>query len=106
MGAGDRPKNSDQHHQNGAGRDGVAEQGQCNIVGEPVGHDARTDDGGDQHRGAEGFGGKTAGQIDGHPQPALGRSRPISSSRFCKANLSTVLIGRLTKIEMRLLSMR
>ena len=39
-------------------------------------------------------------------QPAFGSLRPISSSRFCSASLSSVFIGRLVKIEMRLLSMR
>ena len=47
------------------------------------------------------------GKIKYHDaQPAFGNSRPISSRRFCSASLSRVFIGRLMKIEIRLLSMR
>ena len=107
MRAGDRAEDGDQHDQDGARRDRVAEQRERDVVGQPLGHDAGADDGRDQHGRAERFGGKAARQVEHHDaQPAFGNSRPISSSRFCSASLSSVFIGRLMKIEMRLLSMR
>ena len=48
MRARDRPEDGDQHHQDRAGRQRVAEQRKRDIVGQPVGHDAGADDGRDQ----------------------------------------------------------
>ena len=106
MRAGDRAEDGDQHDQDRAGRQRVAEQRERDVVGQPVGHDAGADHGRHQHRRAERFRREAARQVDSHAQPAFGRLRPISSSRFCSASLSSVCIGRLMKIEMRLLSMR
>jgi hypothetical protein len=60
MRPGNRPKNGDQHHQHSARRDRVAEQRKCHVVGQAIGHDARTDNRGNQHGGAERFGDKAS----------------------------------------------
>ena len=79
----------------------------ADVVGQTVGHDAGADDGGDQHGRAERLGGKTRRlRSRRDAQPAFDRLRPMSSSRFCRASLSIESIGRLMKIEMRLLSIR
>ena len=46
--AGDRPEDRDQHHQDGAGRQRIAEQRQTDVLRQRCCHDARADDGRDQ----------------------------------------------------------
>ena len=115
MGARDRAEDGDEHDEDRAGRNGVAEQRDRLIpAGEPLGHDAGADDGGDENGGAQRL----------RQQPPRERQRrfahsaavagvlpapfvlPIESSCFCSASLSSDRIGRLTKTEMRLLSIR
>ena len=56
MRARDRSEDGDEHDQDRAGRDGIAEQRDSLITArQSVGHDARADHGGDEHGGAEGF---------------------------------------------------
>ena len=66
MRAGDRPEDRDQHDEDRAGRQRVAEQCQRCVVGQPVGHDAGADDRRDQQRGAERLGGEASGQVVDH----------------------------------------
>ena len=106
MRARDRAEDRDQHHQDRAGRQRVAEQGERDIVGQAVGHDAGPHDRRHQQARAKRFGRKTSGQIDHARYPAFGKLLPISFSRLCRASLSSVFIGRLVKIEMRLFIMR
>ena len=107
MRAGDRAEDGDQHDEDRAGRQRVAEQCQRRIVGQPVRHDAGADDGRDQQRGAERLGGEAPVQID---QPALSRPSAVAAdvvrAASASASLSSMSIGRLVKIEMRLFSMR
>ena len=57
MGARERSENGDQHDQDRAGGNGVAEKRDRHVpAGEALGHDPAADDGGDQERGAEAFG--------------------------------------------------
>ena len=63
MRARNRAENGDQHHQDGPGRHGVAEQRQRHIPGQRFGHDAGPDHGHDQERRARGFGDEAAWQI-------------------------------------------
>ena len=55
MGAGDRPQHGDQHDEDGAGRQRVAEQGQRDVLGQRLGHDAGPDHGRDQDSRPERF---------------------------------------------------
>jgi hypothetical protein len=55
VGARNRAENCNQDDEDGAGRDGVAEQGQRIVIGQGIGHDARADDRSDKERGAERF---------------------------------------------------
>ena len=65
MRARDRAEDGDQHDEDGAGRQRVAEQRERDVLRQRLGHDAGADDGGDQQRRAERFGRKAAGQIEG-----------------------------------------
>jgi len=57
MRAGDVGEGENQRHQRGAGRQRVCEKGDGDVTTrEPFAHDARSDDGGDQQRGCDGFG--------------------------------------------------
>ena len=54
MRARNRPEDGDEHDQDRAGRNGVAEQRDRLVsAGEALGHDAGADDGGDENGGAE-----------------------------------------------------
>ena len=106
MGAGDRTEDGDEHDQDGAGRDGVAEERDGDVpAGQPLGHDAGTDDGGKQQRGAQRFGAKPARQYDGRHRTASPCCR-CRFSRFCSARRSRDANGRLMKMLMRLFSIR
>ncbi len=105
MRARDRTENGDQYDQDCTGRQRVTQQRKRDVIRKAVGHDAGADHGCHQHGCAKCFRSEAACQVECHDvQPALGNSRPISSSRFCSASLSRELIGRLMNIEMRLLS--
>ena len=58
MSAGDRPKDRDQHDQDRAGRNGVAEQRKSGVVRQRRRHDARAYDGGNEKRRPKRFGRK------------------------------------------------
>ena len=64
MRAGYRAEDGDQHHQDRAGRQRVAEQRQRDILGQGFRHDAGADHGRDQQRRAERFGREAARQIE------------------------------------------
>ena len=60
MGARDRTEDGDDHHQDRAGRDGVAKKRDRLVpASKTLGHDARADNGGDENGGAEGLRQKT-----------------------------------------------
>ena len=62
MRPGYRPENRDQDIEDGARRDGIAKQRHRVIAaGQPLGHDPRPDDGGQQHHRANAFGDQLAG---------------------------------------------
>jgi len=97
------------HDKDRAGRKRVAQKSDGIVpVRQRRPHDARAHDGADQHRGAQGLGGQAARKIEAHaPAVSLASEvRPISSSLSCSDSRSSWAIGRLTKIEMRLRSMR
>jgi hypothetical protein len=114
VGPRDRAENRDEHDEDGAGRNCIAEQRDRLIpAGKPFSHDAGANDGGDENGGAQRL----------RQQPPRERQRrfahsavagvlpapfilPIESRCSCSASLSSEAIGRLTKTEMRLLSMR
>src|ERR1700716_4230306 len=113
MGARDRTEDGDEHHQDSAGRDRVSKQRDRLVsTREPLGHDAGADHGGDQDGGAERLRQETplkrtrgithsAAVAGASPAPL---ALPIVSNCFCNASLSREPIGKLTKIEIRLLS--
>ena len=71
MRAGNRAEDRDEHDQNRAGRQRVAEQGERHVLRQVLRHDAGTDDGRDEKRGAERLRRQAAGEIEGHRQPAF-----------------------------------
>jgi hypothetical protein len=100
MGTRQRPQNGDQHHQDGAGGDGVAQQRNGHVIGQFICHDARTNHGADKQAGAECFSRQTARQVDAaHASPPVS---PIFFSRFVRLMRSILSSGRFTKAEMRL----
>ena len=109
MRARDRPEDGDQHHEDRAGRQRVAEQRQRDILGQGLRHDAGADDGRDQQRGAERFRGQAARQIEVGHQLAFSwldvapSMRPISRSRVPSDRRSMLSSGRLVKAAMRFL---
>ena len=91
MSTGQRSEYDYQHHQNGTGRQGIAEQCQGDVaVTEALGHDARADYNGQQCCASQRFGGKSAGQIELlHGQEPLRRSargvaRSASAASACR----------------------
>ena len=123
VGARDRPEDCDQDHEAGAGRQGIAQQGDGVVAaGEPFAHDPRTHDDGEEQGSAQGFGREAMGQAErlerrleagvpcggGIPHAFWAASRrwPISSRRRWSERLSSDAIGRLMKSPIRLLSIR
>src|SRR5829696_6427100 len=109
MRARDGPENADEHHEDRAGRQRVAEQRQRDVFGQSLGHDAGADHGRDQERGPEGFGSEPARQIEfGHQlafswpevEPPL---RPMSRNRAPSDSWSMLSNGRLMKAAIRFL---
>ena len=103
-----RAEGQDQRDERAARRDRVGEQRQRDVsAGEPLGHDAGADHGGEQQRRADRFGGGAAREGALH-QRRLG-SRDFAdlveppSAATCRSSLSS---GRLTKIEMRRVELR
>ena len=107
MGAGDRPEDRDQHDEDRAGRQRVAEQGQRDVLGQRLGHDAGADHGGDQDRGPERFRRQAPREVERGHQLAFGcgwvapSRRPISRSFVPSDSLSMLRSGRLVKTPMR-----
>src|SRR5262249_1483739 len=103
MRARQRPEHGHEHHEDGAGRDGVAQEGDRSIpAGQPLGHDPGADDGCDQQARAEGLGQQASAELHAAESLLL----PIESSCRCSDSVSSELMGRLTKIEIRFESMR
>ncbi len=74
MRAGDRAKRQDQHHQNRAGRQRVAEEGEGDVSArQPLPHDPRADDRRHQKAGSKAFGREAFGERKRH---ALDTRRP------------------------------
>ena len=104
---GNRPEDQDEHDQRRPRGNGVPEQRDGVVSsGKALSHDAASDDDGEQERGAEGFGGEPAREIVSVHTGSSGFRSPISSSLFWSASLSSAANGRLTKMPMRLFSMR
>src|ERR1051326_5001267 len=113
MRPGNRPQDRDDHDEDGARRDGVAEQRDRQIpAGEALGHDAGADDGRDQNRGTQALGEEPPPERAARAHAAEAGScpasffLPIASSWRCNESASSEQIGRLTKMSMRFDSMR
>ena len=102
--AGDRPERQDQGDEHGPGGERVGEERDGDVAaGEPLGHDARADDGGEEQRGADGLGGHAPRQIDpaarlrpcrhARPSHSRNRARIWSRTRRNAASLSSSVPG-------------
>ena len=90
--AGDRPEDEDQNHEDGAGRQRVAEQREADVLRELRGHDARADDGRDEDRRAEHLRGEAPPQVEG--RHAALPWRAIVGGAFHGADLGESLLQR------------
>jgi hypothetical protein len=115
MRAGYRAEGENEHGENRAGRQRVAEKRKRAITpSELGGHDARADHGSEQKSRAQRFSHEALGTNKSsffHPALLAGSgpvsfALPMASSCFCKLSASSDLIGRLTKMLIRLVSMR
>jgi len=70
MRAGYRREHVHQYDEDGSGGQRVGKEGKGAIVGQPVGHDARADDRGDQEAGAERLGDEATREVSHAEQSA------------------------------------
>ena len=86
-----RTEHRDQHIENGASRDGVAKKGNRHITaGQPLGHDPRPDDRGQQDHGAGEFGNKNTGCfLADHGNSPMARMAGIMSSTGASPSASS-----------------
>jgi len=76
------------------------------VVGETVGHDAGADDRGNQEGRAQGLRGEAAFQVERHVSACLRNGSADLVQSLLQGELVEARLGRLVKIERRLLSMR
>jgi len=109
MRAGQRAEHEDEHAQHGAGRQGVAQQGERAVTaGEALRHDAGADHRGEQECRAQKLRDRPLRRRARHVGSAIraAPTRPISRSLACNDSRSRPATGSATKISMRLSSMR
>src|SRR5262249_35959637 len=103
MCARQRSEHGYEHDEDGAGRDGVAQEGDRSVpAGEPLGHDPGADDGRDQQARAQGLGQEASAER--HAAESL--PLPRESSCRWSDSLSSERIDRLTNIVIRFEGMR
>src|SRR5262249_13388359 len=103
--ARERAEDEDQHRQNGAGRERIAQERKCVVARESLRHNAGAHDRREQKGGPQPFA-KRALSERGHQLgsvtlPVAPCMRPISSSRRCKLSRSRLRIGSAVKTPMR-----
>ena len=111
MRARDRTEDQDQHHQDGAGRQRVAEQRERDVSArEPLRHDAGADDGREQEGRAERLGGEASRQRRHQVGATAFAGRAFHAADFvqprCSVSWSRLRIGSAVKIAMRWCSIR
>ena len=106
-----RSKDEDQDDEDGPGRNGIAEQGDCHVAArEAFSHDARANHGGEKEERAKSLGCQSARQVRHQSVSAAlfvaPSMRPMSRSLFRSVIRSSERIGSAAKTSIRLASMR